>query len=193
MSFIKCWYLDIIFLIRIKYYYCSRDLDTKKIYIVWVYATSVEPPSHNIPKCTILDHQICALGGPHIQYITTTKLPICSGYHDKLLTRDSNSKNTSRTHLLTKMIPVCDVGGLGSWLALAQGWAVWSKPTWHLRLEIQYHEHHTIHFSFTPPYSVIIIIFHNDHFFSLRMPWPSFPNGSLPSRPNTKENININW
>ena len=35
------------------------------------------------------------------------------------------------------------------------------------------------HTSLTPPYSVIIIIFHNDHLFFLRMPEPSHPDGCL--------------
>ena len=35
------------------------------------------------------------------------------------------------------------------------------------------------HTSITPPYSVIIFIFHNDHTFYLRMPEPSHPDGCL--------------
>ena len=42
---------------------------------------------------------------------------------------------------------------------------------------------------FTPPYSVIIIIFHNDHPFFLRLPGPSLPNGSLPSNHKKKKNV----
>ena len=52
--------------------------------------------------------------GPHNQYITTTKLPICSGYHAKLFTRDVQQVKKHNNPLPTQMIPVGHFLGPGS-------------------------------------------------------------------------------